>query len=81
MKNHRTSMILLAATIIGLPAVALIAQTPAARKPSFDVISVKRNKDGGGPRRTGTQGNRFIAENVPLIVLIQLSYRGSTPAR
>jgi hypothetical protein len=58
MKNDRTSMILLASTLIRLAAATLIAQTPAAKKPSFDVISVKRDKTGGRPRRTGAEGNR-----------------------
>jgi uncharacterized protein (TIGR03435 family) len=36
---------------------------------------VKPNKLGGPPQRIGTEGNRFIAENVPLILLIQMAYR------
>lgn len=60
--------------------VVLVAQVPAAKKPSFDVISVKVDKDGGPPRRTGIEGNRFIAENVPLIPLILYAYRGTAPA-
>lgn len=51
-------------------------QTPAAKKPAFDVISVKPDRAGGPPRRTGAEGNRFIAENVPLILLIVYAYRG-----
>ena len=38
-------------------------------------MSIKLNKSGGPPRRTGTEGKRFIAENVPLMLLIQLAYR------
>jgi hypothetical protein len=52
-----------------------VSQTQPARKPSFDVVSIKLNKSGGPPRRTGTEGKRFIVENVPLMLLIQLAYR------
>jgi uncharacterized protein (TIGR03435 family) len=42
------------------------------------VISVKPNRTGGPPRRTGAEGDRFIAENVPLILLIQYAYRSDS---
>jgi uncharacterized protein (TIGR03435 family) len=60
-------------------AVSLRPQNPA--KPSFDVISVKPNTSGGPPLRTGTWNNRFIAENVPLILLIQYAYRPAAGVR
>src|SRR5262249_11320981 len=65
-------------TLIGVVAastIPLLSQTPLLRKPSFDVISAKPNTTGGNPGRTGSWNNRFIAENVPLILLIQYAYR------
>jgi hypothetical protein len=73
MKRHGPFMAFFMVAM-GMASVAQIAQTPATKKPSFDVISVKPDKAGGPPRRTGTEGNRFIAENVPLILLIQYAY-------
>ena len=61
--------------IFGMAAVSVASQTTPVRKPSFDVVSVKPNKLGGPPVRMGTQGKRFIAENYPLILLIQFAYR------
>jgi len=78
MKRSGQVMILAAISVIGVAAV-WAAQAPA-KKPSFDVISVKPDKAGGPPRRTGTEGSRFIAENVPLILLLQYAYRDSAPA-
>ena len=61
--------------IFGMAVVSGVSQTPPAKKPSFDIVSIKPNKTGGPPRRIGTEGKRFIAENVPLMLLIQLAYR------
>src|ERR1700758_3405061 len=49
--------------------------TGAQNKPlRFAVASVKPNRSGGPPRRIGTEGNRFLAETAPLMLLIQLAY-------
>jgi len=68
----RINVFLSLVTIVSA-SISLQPQSPA--KPSFDVISVKPNTAGGPPLRTGTWNNRFIAENVPLILLIQYAYR------
>jgi uncharacterized protein (TIGR03435 family) len=43
-------------------------------RPKFEVASVKPNKSGGPPGRLGTEGNRFIAENYPIALVIQRAY-------
>ncbi|HEY2383011.1 MAG TPA: TIGR03435 family protein [Terriglobia bacterium] len=43
-------------------------------RPQFEVASVKTNKSGGPPGILGTEGNRFIAENYPIVLLIQRAY-------
>lgn len=57
-----------------MAAIATVAQTPATQKQQFEVASVKLNKSGGPPGRLGTEGNRFIAENYPLVLVIQRAY-------
>jgi uncharacterized protein (TIGR03435 family) len=59
---------------LAVVAIATVAQTPATQKPQFEVASVKLNKSGGSPGRLGTEGNRFIAENYPLVLVIQRAY-------
>jgi uncharacterized protein (TIGR03435 family) len=64
--------------IVAIAGIAVVFMTTGygqSSRPAFEVASVKPSKSGGPPRRTGTEGNRFIAENVPLILLIQLAYR------
>jgi uncharacterized protein (TIGR03435 family) len=65
---------------MGLLSMGLAAQVTVTRRPAFDVVSVKPDNAGGPPRQTGTDGNRFIAENVPLMLLIQYAYRGAAGA-
>jgi len=64
------------AVILALAAVAIatVAQTPATQKQQFEVASVKLNKSGGPPGRLGTWGNLFIAENYPVLLVIQRAY-------
>ena len=64
---------------LALVVTPLRSQTSPEKKPSFDVISVKLNRSGGPPNRIGTEANRFIAENVPVIVLIVYAYRSEVP--
>src|SRR5262245_9027055 len=61
-------------TLVAAIVVFCLRAEAFAQKPSFDVVSVKPNNLGGPPRRIGTEGNRFIAENVPVVRLIQLAY-------
>jgi uncharacterized protein (TIGR03435 family) len=56
----------------------VLSQTRKAYKPTFEVASVKQNKSGDPPRRLGTEGDRFIAENYPMILVIQTAYGFST---
>jgi uncharacterized protein (TIGR03435 family) len=55
-------------------AITTVAQTPATQKQRFEVASVKLNKSGGPPGRLGTWGNLFIAENYPILLVIQRAY-------
>ena len=59
---------------LALVAIATVAQTPATPKQQFEVASVKLNKSGGPPGRLGTWGNLFIAENYPILLVIQRAY-------
>jgi uncharacterized protein DUF3738 len=65
-------------TVMLLVGLCLATEASPAQKPSFDVVSIKPNRLGGPPRRIGTEGNRFIAENAPLIILIQFAYGSGT---
>jgi uncharacterized protein (TIGR03435 family) len=61
---------------IAVAAIAAAAQAPPAHKPQFEVASVKPNKSGnlsGGGLRP--QGDRFVATNVTLRMLLQFAYR------
>src|SRR5262245_42546512 len=56
---------------------ALQTQSATARKPSFEVASVKVNNSGlGGPIMV--MGNRFVATGATLKALVQYAYRQST---
>jgi uncharacterized protein (TIGR03435 family) len=63
--------------ISGIVAITLACPVAFAQssRSAFEITSVKPNNSGGPPRRIGTEGNRFIAENAPLILLIQMAYR------
>ena len=78
--RHLNSKVVLVVAAIATAVMPVAAQTPPAQKPSFEVTSIKPNRSGGPPRRIGTEGNRFIAENVPLILLIQMAYRSPAGA-
>src|SRR5262245_23684078 len=63
----------LAAVVVGG---VLVAQTPVADPPVFEVASIKANNSGGGFIRIGmAPGGRFTAMNVPLRQLIQMAYQ------
>jgi uncharacterized protein (TIGR03435 family) len=54
------------------------AQTPVAKRPEFEVASVKLNKATEGTPALGDQpGGRFVASRVPLRRLMQFAYRGN----
>jgi uncharacterized protein (TIGR03435 family) len=55
-------------------------QTPAARKPSFEVISVKQGAPGSGFRGGGPRGNSLILTNAPARMLLQLAYQRTAGA-
>jgi uncharacterized protein (TIGR03435 family) len=76
--DRRTSRRLAACLSVLAVNLTLFGQILSSKKPSFDVATVKMNLSGGPPRRTGTLNNRFIAENVPLSLLIQYAYRPSS---
>src|SRR5437016_10779751 len=78
--RHLNSKVVLVVAAIATAVMPVAAQTPPAQKPSFEVTYVKPNRSGGPPRRIGTEGNRFIAENVPLILLIPMAYRSPAGA-
>jgi uncharacterized protein (TIGR03435 family) len=63
---------------LGIAVVALAVMTAASQtpvqKPAFEAASIKHNKSGDPPGRLGTEGSRFIAENYPLILVIQRAY-------
>ena len=69
--SRKVLLVVAAFAVMGMVAAA---QAPA-QKSSFEVASVKLNKSGGSPQRIGTEGNHFVAENAPLILLIQMAYR------
>ncbi len=72
MRTRELMLLLLATVTVSL------AQTPAAKKPEFDVASVKLNKAPEGTPGIGDQpGGRFVASRVPLRRLIQFAYRGN----
>jgi uncharacterized protein (TIGR03435 family) len=58
--------------VIVVVAVPLISQTPA-----FEVVSIKPNVDGpaAGPARVAADGDRFIASNAYLKMILQFAYR------
>jgi len=65
--------------LVGLMLISAMAVVPAAsqtaaQRPAFEVASVKPNRSGGPPGRLGTEGNRFIAENYPIVLVIQRAY-------
>src|SRR5262245_16131720 len=69
-------------TAIALIALAIVtisqAQTRPAKKPVFDVFSVKLNTSPEGAAGIGDQpGGRFVASRVPLRRVIQFAYRGN----
>src|SRR5262245_18074682 len=54
------------------------AQTPAPRKPAFEVASVKLNAAPDGTSSIGDQpGGRFVASRITLRRVLQFAYRGS----
>jgi uncharacterized protein (TIGR03435 family) len=55
--------------------IPVLSQTPTANKPSFEVVSVKRNTSGNGPGSLNTPGGRLIATNVTLRPILKLAYR------
>lgn len=57
--------------------VSVITQAPRdARRPEFDVASVRENTSGSNQVSMGTQpGGRFNAVNIPLVILIRSAYR------
>src|SRR5215831_6269576 len=72
MKLRKPPLILFAVVTVSL------AQTPGAKKPEFEVASVKVNKAPEGTPGIGDQpGGRFVASRVPLRRLIQFAYRGN----
>jgi uncharacterized protein (TIGR03435 family) len=54
--------------------ISLLSQSPPPQKRTFEVASVKQNKSGDPPGRMGTEGDRFIAENYPVVLLIRRAY-------
>jgi bla regulator protein blaR1 len=74
--RRRTIQISLGLSILASAATAMLSQTVAAdKKPSFEVVSVKRNlstQEGGGG---GPRGDRFVMTNVPVRILINFAFR------
>src|SRR5581483_8940134 len=71
--SHRTKSIAVILAL-GTVGIASLAQTPARQKQRFEVASIKANRSGGPPGRLGTWGNLFIAENYPILLVIQRAY-------
>ena len=70
-----------AVAAIGLLAAPLVrAQAPASNLPSFEVASLKPSPPGGrgGGIRPQQGGERYVATNVPLRLLIMVAYRVKT---
>jgi uncharacterized protein (TIGR03435 family) len=49
-------------------------ETPAAKPPEYDIVSIKINKAAPGGFRMDFHNDRFTATNVPLKLLLQLAY-------
>jgi hypothetical protein len=74
MRLLKTTCAALAASLV-VGVVARAEPQTTAQKPQFEVASVKPNKSGsrgGGGLR---QGDRFVATNVTLRMLLQFAYR------
>ena len=65
---------LFAMAVIGVVAIPVFSQAPAA-KPSFEVVSVKPNNSGSGSSSTNTNQGRFLATNVTVKTLMMQAYR------
>jgi uncharacterized protein (TIGR03435 family) len=52
-----------------------MAQTPASRKPQFDVVSIRRNTAEGNANIGDQPGGRFVASHIALRRVIQFAYR------
>jgi uncharacterized protein (TIGR03435 family) len=50
------------------------ANTPAAKLPVYDVVSIKLNKSGNGNYYFRTGDDSFTATNVPLKLLVEMAY-------
>jgi uncharacterized protein (TIGR03435 family) len=62
-------------TVVTALLIAIAPGAPAqSSRPPFEVVSIKYNKSGDSPGRLGTEGSRFIAENYPLILVIQRAF-------
>jgi uncharacterized protein (TIGR03435 family) len=62
-------------TVLAALLIAIAPSTYAqSSRPQFEVVSIKHNKSGDPPGRLGTEGSRFIAENYPLILVIQRAF-------
>src|SRR5436309_1058572 len=59
--------------LIAMAVMPLLSQTEPARKPAFEVASVKPNGS-GNPTSAAFINGRFIATNAPLKVLLGLGY-------
>jgi len=80
--RHSTSIVALAGTMAFLSITLLKAQSQTAKRPTFEVASVKPNKTSGNQREAIIQamalqylpGGRFSARSVPIPVLIFEAY-------
>ena len=70
-KTGRVVLIVFAFAFAVFP---LLSQTPAAPKPSFEVVSIKPSAPGLGIRGGGPRGDRFTMVGATIRVLIQQAY-------
>src|SRR5262245_46760828 len=72
--NRPLAFVLISAAALGAP--ILGAQAPAVSPgPTFEVASVKPNKQGTNFVSVGSQGNRYTATNVPVQFLIRQAFQ------
>jgi uncharacterized protein (TIGR03435 family) len=70
-----SGMALFAVAAVTSRAPHLIAFTQQAQRPSFEVASIKPgDPNERGPQGVGNNGNRFMARNAPLRLMIQVAY-------
>lgn len=76
--SHSTRFVLAAVTVVTALAGTLVARQNTTKTPTFEVASVKRAPSpGNGPiaiRLGGLTGNRWLAENATLLMLIRSAY-------